>query len=147
MSMPPRWFRDRTPERPNDDAGPAEGPLVVVVGPCAAGKSTLAAGLRRLGFRAMVSGQEHSDIPTLWQRADPDVVVALDVDLATIRRRRDDEGWPAWLYALQRERLLQAERAAAIQIDTTTNDADGVLAAVAAFLEERGRASGNEAAG
>lgn len=138
MSPPPRWFRDRTPERGEGDAGQPEGPLVVVVGPCAAGKSTLAAGLRRLGFRAMVSGQEHSDIPTLWRRAEPDVVVALDVDLETIRRRRDDAAWPEWLYALQRERLLQAEQAAAIQIDTTTGDADDVLARVASFLDDRG---------
>lgn len=85
----------------------------------------------------MVSGQEHSDIPTLWQRADPDVVVALDVDLETIRRRRDDDAWPEWLYALQRERLVEAERAAAIQIDTTTCDADDALALVAAFLAAR----------
>lgn len=137
MSLPPRWFPDRTPEQPEATATPSDGPLVVVVGPCAAGKSTLAAGLRRLGFRAMVSGQEHSDIPTLWRRADPDVVVALDVDLETIRRRRDDDAWPEWLYALQRERLVQAERAAAIQIDTTTSDADDVLARVAAFLQAR----------
>ncbi len=137
MSLPPRWFRDLEPAPPKDDPAPAAGPLVVVVGPCAAGKSTLAAGLRRLGFRAMVSGQEHSDIPTLWRRAEPDVVVALDVDLETIRRRRDDDAWPEWLYALQRERLAQAEQAAAIQIDTTTTDADGVLARVAAFLDER----------
>ena len=144
MSLPPRWFRDRADEPPEDNPMPAGGPLVVVVGPCAAGKSTLAAGLRRLGFRAMVSGQEHSDIPTLWRRADPDIVVALDVDLETIRRRRDDDAWPEWLYALQRERLAQAEQAAAIQIDTTTNDADDVLARVAAFLDERMRPAAGE---
>ncbi len=137
MSLPPRWFRDRGTAPRRDDPTPAEGPLVVVVGPCAAGKSTLAAGLRRLGFRAMVSGQEHSDIPTLWRRAEPDIVVALGVDLETIRRRRADDAWPEWLYALQRERLAQAEQAAAIQIDTTGTDADGVLARVAAFLDER----------
>lgn len=142
MSLPRRWCRDRAPEPPDGGKAPSEGPLVVVVGPCAAGKSTLAAGLRRLGFRAMVSGQEHSDIPTLWRRAEPDVVVALGVDLDTIRRRRDDEAWPEWLYVLQRERLAQAERAAAIQIDTTTGDADDVLARVAAFLDERGREVG-----
>ncbi len=144
MNQPRRWFRDRMPERREDEARSSEGPLVVVVGPCAAGKSTLAAGLRQLGFRAMVSGQEHSDIPTLWRRADPDVVVALEVDLDTIRRRRDDEAWPEWLYALQRERLALAERAAAIQIDTTTSDADDVLARVAAFLGERERGRGGE---
>ena len=144
MSLPHRWFRDRTPHRSAVDPMPADGPLGVVVGPCAAGKSTLAAGLRRLGFRAMVSGQEHSDIPTLWRRAEPDVVVALDVDLATIRRRRDDDAWPEWLYSLQRERLEQAKQAAAIRVDTTTSDVDDVLAQVAAFLDERARETGSE---
>jgi hypothetical protein len=146
MSTPPRWFRQRRPNPSGDPPKPTGGPLVVVVGPCAAGKSTLAAGLRRMGFRAMVSGQEHSDVPSLWRHADPDVVVALDVDLATIRQRRGDESWPAWLYEVQRGRLSQAEQAAAIHIDTTVLDADAVLSAVAAFLAAGGKqgAGGNK---
>ena len=108
---------------------------VVVVCPCASGKSTLVDGLRRLGFRAMVCGQEHSEIPTLWRHADPDVVVALDVDLPTVRRRRGEE-WPEWLYLVQRRRLRQAAAAAAVRVDTSALDEDAVLRRVAAQLRQ-----------
>ncbi len=107
--------------------------LVVVVGPCASGKSTLVGGLRRLGFDAVVCGQEHSDIPTLWRHADPDLVVALDLDLPTLRARRDD-AWPEWLLLLQRRRLANANAAAHLRLDTSRLDAEAVLARVAARL-------------
>ena len=111
-------------------------PLIVVVGPCASGKSTLVDGLRRLGYRAMVCGQEHSEIRTLWKHANPDVVVALDVDLPTLRRRRD-EGWPEWLYRVQQRRLREAAAAATVRVDTSRVDEATVLAQVTARLERR----------
>ena len=111
---------------------------VVVVGPCASGKSTLVAGLRRLGYRATVCGQEHSEIPTLWRHADPDVVVALDVDLAAIRRRRGDD-WPEWLYLVQRRRLRAATAAATVRVDTSQLDQEAVLRRVAAQLRRHPR--------
>lgn len=107
---------------------------IVVVGPCASGKSTLVSALRRLGYRAMVSGQEHSEIPTLWRHAGPDIVVALDVDLPTLRRRRGEE-WPEWLYRLQRQRLRGAVAAADLRVDTSTLDPDPVLRRVTDWLE------------
>lgn len=107
--------------------------LVVVVGPCASGKSTLVAGLRRLGYDAVVCGQEHSDIPTLWRHVDPDLVVALDIDLPTLRSRRDD-AWPEWLLLLQRRRLANAAAAAHLRLDTSRLDAADVLTRVAARL-------------
>ena len=73
---------------------------IVVVGPCAAGKSTLVAALRALGYDAHVSGQEHSEIATLWQRSQPDVLIALDVDITAVRDRRGGP-WPEWLHDLQ----------------------------------------------
>jgi hypothetical protein len=117
----------------------------VVVGPCASGKSTLVAGLRRLGFEAAACGQEHSEIPTLWRHTNPDVVVALEVDLATIRERRGVTEWPDWLYDAQRRRLQQAEAVAAIHVDTTLFDADAVLEQVAAYLLDEDRADGTSA--
>lgn len=107
---------------------------IVIVGPCASGKSTLAEGLRRLGFEAIVSGQEHSDIPTLWRHTNPDVVVSLGLDLATLRQRRGEATWPGWLFDLQQRRLRTARDAATIRIDTTRLDPAGVLAAVTACL-------------
>ena len=109
---------------------------IVVVGPCASGKSTLVEGLRRLGYRAMVSGQEHSEIPTLWRHAEPDIVVALDVDLPALRRRRGEE-WPEWLYRLQRKRLWGAVAAADLRVDTSALGPDPILQRVAEWLERR----------
>ena len=58
-------------------AASAESRKIVVVGPCAAGKSTLVTALRELGYDAHVSGQEHSEIAMLWQHSQPDVLIAL----------------------------------------------------------------------
>ena len=106
---------------------PTGSPRIVVVGPCASGKSTLVSGLREHGYEARVSGQEHSDIPALWKRSQPDVVIALLADLGTIRTRRDNAHWPAWLLGRQHQRLRQAVAGAGIVIDTTGQDAAAVL--------------------
>ncbi|MDQ3695432.1 MAG: hypothetical protein M3464_17655 [Chloroflexota bacterium] len=106
---------------------PQPSPRIVVVGPCASGKTSLADGLRRHGYEVVVSGQEHSDIPHLWQRTGPDVVIALAVDLASIRRRRHNDRWPAWLLARQRDRLRQAVAGATMRIDTSDRDPPAVL--------------------
>lgn len=95
--------------------------LIVVVGPCASGKSTLVAGLRAQGYRAMVSGQEHSEIPTLWRRQKPDVTIGLLVDLATVRCRRSS-AWSEEIYRRQQTRLQSAYAAADLLIDTAVLD-------------------------
>ncbi len=107
---------------------------IVVVGPCAAGKSTLVAALRTLGYDAHVSGQEHSEIATLWQHSQPDVLIALDVDISAVRDRRGGS-WPEWLHDLQVQRLASASRAADLAIDTTTLSTQAVFARVIAYLE------------
>jgi deoxyadenosine/deoxycytidine kinase len=105
----------------------------VVVGPCASGKTTLVERLRALGYDARVSGQEHSAVRDLWRRTGPDVVIALDVDLATIRRRRSPE-WSEQIYRAQRQRLERAFAAADLMIDTGEHDEDAVVALVTAWL-------------
>jgi chloramphenicol 3-O-phosphotransferase len=114
--------------------GPEESRKIVVVGPCAAGKSTLVTALRELGYDAHVSGQEHSEIATLWQHSQPDVLIALDADIAAVRDRRGDS-WPEWLHDLQVRRLAAAARAADLAIDTTKLSTDAVVARVVAYLE------------
>src|SRR5829696_9634942 len=99
---------------------------IVVVGPCASGKSTLVAALRALGYDAHVSGQEHSEIATLWQRSQPDVLIALDVDITAVRDRRGGP-WPEWLHDLQVRRLTAASQAADLVIDTTMLSAETVV--------------------
>jgi GTPase SAR1 family protein len=108
---------------------------VVVVGPCAAGKSTLVTALRALGYDAHVSGQEHSGIATLWQHSEPDVLIALDVDIAAVRDRRGGS-WPEWLHDLQVRRLAAASQAAHLNIDTTMLSTQAVIARVVAYLEQ-----------
>jgi len=110
---------------------------VVVVGPCASGKSTLVESLRSVGYDAVVSAQEHSDVTTLWRRSRPDALVGLVVDLETTSRRRG-RPWPASLYGQQRERLAVAMSAAVAVIDTSTMTQMAVLAATTRALREHG---------
>jgi ABC-type glutathione transport system ATPase component len=91
--------------------------IVAIVGPCASGKSTLAANLRAIGYDARVSGQEHSEIVTLWKRLGADVVVALHIDIGTLRARRG-ETWSQTLFDKQLARLRDAYEAADIHVNT-----------------------------
>jgi len=39
---------------------------IMIVGPCAAGKTTLEANLTKLGYDARAVAQEHSEVQTMW---------------------------------------------------------------------------------
>lgn len=106
---------------------------IIVVGPCAAGKSTLVAALQALGYNAHVSAQEHSAIASLWQHSHPDILIALEADIAAVRARRGEE-WPEWLHDVQVQRLHAASAAADLTIDTTGLDSETVSSRVLAFL-------------
>lgn len=106
---------------------------VVVVGPCASGKSTLVEALRAHGYDAQVSAQEHSAVRELWKRGEPDVLIVLVASIEAVRERRD-ESWPAWLHDLQEGRLASAQDAADLVIDTSRLDAGEVVAQALAFL-------------
>jgi predicted ATPase len=123
-------------DRPRTEGkGSAEDPRrIVVVGPCAAGKSTLVAALLERGYDAYAVAQEHSIIRDLWNRRDPDVVVALDLDLAVLRHRRSPT-WSADIYARQHERLQPAFAAAHLHIDTGIHDIDTALRMTLDLLE------------
>ena len=107
---------------------------IVVVGPCASGKTTLVDELVRRGYRAYAVAQEHSIIRDLWQKRDPDVVIALDLDLAVVRERRSPT-WSADIYAAQHERLQPAFEAADLLIDTGEHDIEAAVAMSIAMLE------------
>ncbi len=106
---------------------------IVIIGPCASGKTTLAVELRIAGFDARVCGQEHSDIADLWRHLDPDVLIGLHVDLDTLRGRRSSN-WPASIYARQIERLRDGFRHADLVVDTRAYDAREVAARVTGWL-------------
>lgn len=92
---------------------PREYPLpvsgrVVVVGVCAAGKSTLVALLRAAGYAAQSCAQEHSYVADMWRRLSrPQALVFVDASLAVIRRRRAI-AYEADYIAEQRRRLTHA---------------------------------------
>lgn len=108
---------------------------IVVVGPCASGKTTLAHRLKELGFDARVCGQEHSAIPHLWRRLQPDLLIALDVDLGTLRERRHPS-WSESLYDAQHRRLQSAFRSADLFIDSSVAGTELVVQSVLAWIDE-----------
>lgn len=83
-------------------------PVIAIVGVCAAGKSTLARGLQELGYEAYSVPQEHSVVRRLWARKNPDLLIMLDAQWETTRRRRPDIGYGPERLAEQRERLRYA---------------------------------------
>lgn len=99
---------------------------IVVVGPCASGKTTLVDALKHLGYNAYAVAQEHSIIRDLWKKRDPDVLIALDLDLAVVRERRSPT-WSAEIYDRQHERLKPAFEAADLLIDTGEHDIDAAV--------------------
>src|SRR5690242_10551409 len=80
---------------------------VIVVGPCAAGKSSLVARLRAAGVQARCVSQEHSYVPYMWQRHNPDVIIYLDLRLDTLRRR-GRRTWSQRMLDEQHRRLAHA---------------------------------------
>jgi GTPase SAR1 family protein len=130
----------------DDPAGRKSTPSqrIVVVGPCASGKSTLVERLKAARLDARASGQEHSAVRDLWATLEPDMLVALDIDLETLRARRSPD-WPEDIYLRQRERLRHAFEVADLVIDSMANDADAVANVVIDAAREKGaKKSGSE---
>jgi hypothetical protein len=92
--------------------------------------------LRSHGFDASAVAQEHSGIPWLWRHSDPDLLIYLDVPLATVRDRRGQE-WPQAVYDAQEERLVEARAHADLVIDTAAVSIRGMTERALAFVRER----------
>ena len=110
---------------------------VAVVGVCASGKTTLVSRLKDMGIEAYNIAQEHSGIKTLWQKKCPDILVLLDAELATIRKRRDVP-WGEERLVLQRERLQDARQNADIFIKTDSLSKNEVAERVMAYIRRTG---------
>ncbi|MDY6877625.1 MAG: hypothetical protein SWK90_15695 [Chloroflexota bacterium] len=111
-------------------------PLIAVVGPCASGKSLLVGALRTQGYNAREVAQEHSYVPTMWQRfTQPDLLVYLDISWeVALQRRSTDAGADRW--AEQAQRLRHARQHADLYIHTDGLMPQEVLDRTLAFLSD-----------
>ena len=114
---------------------------VAVVGHCASGKTTIVAALRGRGYDAFAVAQEHSGVTWLWRHSAPDVLLYLDVPLATVRQRRGEE-WPQAVYDAQETRLAEARAHADLVLDTSQQGAAEAVAHAVSFLEHVQRDAG-----
>jgi len=86
-----------------------EKPIVGIVGPCTAGKSTLNLGLLALGIQSRHIAQEHSYVPDMWRRLiHPDVLIFLDVSYEHSFTRKP-LNWTLNEYLEQHRRLEHAK--------------------------------------
>lgn len=109
--------------------------LVGLVGPCGAGKSSLAAVLKGESFATRHIAQEHSYVPDMWKRlTNPDLLIYLDVSYEnTIRRRSLD--WTYSEYAEQLHRLRHARQYADLVVDTNPLTLENVRLIVVEFVK------------
>ena len=107
---------------------------IVLVGICGSGKSLLAKGLRRLGYEARECGQEHSDVPRMWQAISrPDVLIYLDASEEAIYRR-GQRHYVVDCVATQQRRLAHARSHCNLYVMTDDLTEAQVLAQVLEFL-------------
>jgi guanylate kinase len=115
------------------------GPQIVVVGPCAAGKTTLVNNLRPKGYTIKSCVQEHSFTPDLWRRfSKADVLIFLDAQLTTIVARQNRSDWTQRRLDAQRRRLSHAREHCDYYLQTDNLTREEVADAVEAYLIGRG---------
>lgn len=111
-------------------------PLIGVVGPCGAGKSTLIEALDALGYTTRHIAQEHSYVKDMWQRiTNPDVLVFLQVSFPVSMERRP-MNWTEAEYNEQQRRLSHAIEHADLILNTDDLSIDEVRKQVVTFLEK-----------
>ena len=109
---------------------------LVIVGPCAAGKSTLRDRLLAHGFtQVRVVAQEHSGVRDLWKmRGYPEVLIFLDVEAATANARQGRSDWTPVARAEQLKRLQQARAACDLYLPTDDLTPDEVADRVKQYI-------------
>jgi len=109
-----------------------------IVGPCAAGKTTLINGLKQHGIEARPIAQEHSYVADMWQRISrPDVLIYLDVSFPVSQKRRKMD-WNQQEHQEQIHRLRHARKHAHIYINTDPLTPSQVLDQVLQQLNSNG---------
>jgi len=111
-----------------------EHPKIGIVGPCSAGKSTLAEALKKRAYPVRHIAQEHSQVPDMWKRlGDPDLLIYLDVSYQVSMRRRP-LNMSAAEFAEQVRRLRNAFGEADLYIHTDELSPSEVLQRVENYL-------------
>jgi guanylate kinase len=123
------------PDNPGNNRNPTS--LIGIVGPCGAGKTTLAEGLRRKGYKARAIVQEHSYVQDMWRRiTNPDVLIFLQAScLVGGKRRRLN--WTESEWEEQQRRLRHAREHSDFLVDTDPLGIDQVMELVLEFLKSR----------
>jgi cytidylate kinase len=106
-----------------------------IVGPCGAGKSSLAERLSPHYSTVRAIAQEHSYVPTMWRRiTNPDILIYLDASYSvTVQRRMLN--WTEAEYRIELDRLENARKNADIYIQTDHLNIDQVAETVIQKLE------------
>ncbi len=112
-------------------------PLILIVGVCAAGKSTLSQGLQALGYNARSFAQEHSVSPYVWQRRKPDFLILLDCEYETVKSRKLIS-WGMHKYKAQKTILADAHAHAHLVVKTDKFTPQELIAYVDGVLQEKG---------
>ena len=113
---------------------PVEDGGIAIVGPCAAGKTTLADGLRRRGWSARQVVQEHSHVPDMWRQIrTPEVLIFLDASFEICTRRKSLD-WRREDYEEEQVRLQHAREHCDLYLDTDELSPDEVLQKALAYL-------------
>ncbi len=111
-------------------------PLIGVVGPCGAGKSTLIAGLEAHGYTCRHIAQEHSYVKDMWRRiTNPDLLIFLQASFPVSTARRQ-LNWLERDHAEQQRRLAHAHEQADLIVETDSLTPEQILELVLAFLGE-----------
>jgi RNase adaptor protein for sRNA GlmZ degradation len=119
-------------------------PLIGIVGPCAAGKSTLGDALRDRGYRVKEILQEHSLAPTMWKRiTNPDILIYLDVTEEEAARREGLAKPSSWWKEERDVRLIHARQHCDLYVDTSKLSPEEILTRVITFFEKNADESAN----
>jgi deoxyadenosine/deoxycytidine kinase len=117
----------------NGDVAGMNRQRIVVVGPCASGKSALVEILRNAGLNAHSAAQEHSHVPTMWMMSNPSHLIYLDAGLETIKKRRA-VSWGQEFLEEERHRLAHARDHADLIINTDSMSLPQVAEKVLEFI-------------
>lgn len=108
---------------------------IVIVGPCGAGKSTLADGLCVYKYNARQVTQEHSFVPNMWKLiSKPDLLIYLDASFEACNQRKQLD-WGPKDHAEQIRRLAHARQHCDIYLSTDGMTPEEILRSVLQSLQ------------